>query len=158
MQTKFSVMEELEQFKSVVRSAVHVTQVFFLSNPLHRRMCGLVVIFTSKVQQWFHKYAETLKTGMNRSWVVEHLRGAFMQPLIGTMHLLVTEHVLEDLGFLTKFRAKDLHSFAGVAKQCDDEYAASSTGRFVHAPIKRRFLSECMVAVRVAKSTCSPTP
>ena len=61
-----------------------------------------------------------------------------MQPLKGTMQLLTTEHVLEDLGFLTKFGAKDLHTLTGDAKQCDDEYVASSTGRFVQALIKRR--------------------
>ena len=59
-------------------------------------MCGLVVIFTSKVQEWYHKQAVTLKTAStNRSWVVEQLRGTFIQPLQGTMQLLTTEHVLE---------------------------------------------------------------
>ena len=71
VQTTCCVMEEIKQLKSVVPNAMHVT--------LHRRMCGLVVIFTSKVQEWYHKRAVTLKTSsMNRSWVVEHLRGAFM--------------------------------------------------------------------------------
>ena len=102
-------------------------------------MCGLVVIITSKAQEWYHKQAVTLKTAStNQSRVVEQLRGAFMQPLKGTMQLLTTEHVLEDLGFLTKFGAKDLHTFAGDAKQCDDEYVASSTRRFVQALIKRQ--------------------
>ena len=136
-QTKCSVMEEIKQLRSVVRNAMHFT--LFLSNPLHRRMCGLVVIFTSKVQEWHHKQAVTLKTAStNRSWVLEQLRGAFMQLLNGTMQLLTTEHVLEDLGFLTKFGAKDLHTFVGDAKQCDDEYVASSTGRFVQALVGRR--------------------
>ena len=40
-------------------------------------------------------------------------------------------------GFLKKFRAKDLHTFVGDTQQCDDEYVASSTGRFVHALIER---------------------
>ena len=59
------------------------------------------------------------------------------------MQLLVTEHVLEDLGFLTEFGAKDLHTFAGDAMQNDDEYFASSTGRFVQASIER--LSACLL-------------
>ena len=81
-------------------------------------MCGLVVIFTSKVQEWYHKQAETPKTAsMNRSWVVDQFRDAFMQPLKGTLQLLVTGQVLEDLGLLTKFGAKDLHTFAGDAEQ-----------------------------------------
>ena len=105
VKTKCSVMEEIEQLRSVVRNAMHFTMVY-LSNPLHRRMCGFVIIFTSRVQEWHHKQAETPKTAsMKRSWVVEQLRGAFMQLLESTMQLLVTEHVLEDLGFLTKSRA-----------------------------------------------------
>ena len=60
-----------------------------------------------------------------------------MQPLKSTVQVLTTEHVLEDVGFLTKFGAKELRTFAGDAKQCDDEYVASSTGRFVQALIKR---------------------
>ena len=31
----------------------------FWSNPLHRRMCGAVDTFTSKVQEWYRKQAET---------------------------------------------------------------------------------------------------
>ena len=132
-------MEEIKQLRSVVRDAMHFT-VFFGRTHCKRRMCGLVVIFSSKVQEWCHSQAVTLKTAStNRSWVVEQLRGAFMQPLKGTMQLLTTEHVLEDLGFQTKFGAKDLHtSFAWDAKQCDDEYVASSTGGFVQALTKRR--------------------
>ena len=70
-------------------------------------MCGLVVIFTSKVQEWYHKQAVTLKTAStNRSWVVEQLRAA------PERYNAVAD---EDLGFLTKFGAKDLHTFAGDA-------------------------------------------
>ena len=50
------------------------------------------------------------------------------------MQLPVTEHVLVDLCFLTKFVAKDLHTFAGDPKHCDDEYVASSIGRVVQGP------------------------
>ena len=77
-----------------------------------------------------------------------------MHLLKATVQLLVTEHVLEDLGFLTKSAAKGLHAFAGDAKQCDDEYVASGLGRFVQAP----HFSECLVAVRVAKSSSSLAP
>ena len=73
-----------------------------------------------------------------------------MQLLTATMQLLVTEHVLEDLGFLTKFGAKDLHTFAGDKKQRDDEHVASSTGRFARALMNAGF--------RVTKSTRSPAP
>ena len=59
------------------------------------------------------------------------------------MQLLGTEHVLDDLGFLTKFGANDLHTFVGDAMQNDDEYVASSTGSFVQASIKRR--SACLL-------------
>ena len=46
-----------------------------------------------------------------------------------TMQLLITEHLFEDLGFLTKFGAKDLHTLAGDAKQCDDEPALAGSCR-----------------------------
>ena len=60
VQATCSVMEQIEQLRSVVRNAMHFT-MFFLSNPLHRRMCGLVVIFNSKVQG-YQEQAQTMKT------------------------------------------------------------------------------------------------
>ena len=106
VQTKCNVTEEIKQLRSVVRDAMHFT-VFFGRTHCKRRMCGLVVIFSSKVQEWCHSQAVTLKTAStNRSWVVEQLRGAFMQPLKGTMQLLTTEHVLEDFGLPDEVRSE----------------------------------------------------
>ena len=138
MQTKDSVADEIRQLRKAVRNAMHFAMCF-LSNPLHRQMCGLVVWLTSSVQEWYHSQAKTLKSNdSGRTWMLEQLAGSFWVPLRSAFRALHQEGVLQDLGFVTRLTATEREFTDNHAGLCDEEYMAMHAGKFVQAMIKRR--------------------
>lgn len=138
VQTKCSVIEEIRQLRKAIRNAMHFT-VTFLSTPLHRRMCGLVVKLTLSVQEWYHAQATVLKSGeASREWIVKQLGGSFWDPLRKTFGQCRDLSILEDLGFKTHLAPAELLLCKNDASMCDDEFMAAHFGKFMQALVKRR--------------------
>lgn len=138
VQTKCSVVEEIRQLRKAVRNAMHFS-MSFLSTPLHRRMCGLVVELTRSVQEWYHAQAVALKSsGSNRSWLARQLKDDFWKPFRQTFKAFGDASLLDDLGFKLRFSGGDIAVQALDARLCDDEFMALHMGKFAQALVKRR--------------------